>query len=147
MASRFISHNRTNGLRARLQTPGSRAVLALFFVVAGVLHFAYPQAYISVMPPWLGWHAALVFISGVAEVAGGVGVLPVRTRRWAGWGLLALCVAVLPANVQMLHDGLAAARPAWIIALLLVRLPLQLLLMRWIWLATQSAWAERLNYL
>ena len=137
MAFRFIPDHRIKGFRMCLQTPGSRGALALFFVIAGVLHFIYPQAYIDVMPPWLGWHAALVFISGVAEVAGGVGVLPVPTRRWAGWGLLALCVAVLPANVQMLRDGLAAARPAWVITLLLARLPLQLLLMWWIWLATR----------
>lgn len=123
---------------ARLQGPGSRRFLALFFVVAGILHFVYPQAYIGVMPPWLGWHAGLVFVSGLAEVAGGLGVLPVRTRRWAGWGLLALCVAVLPANLQMLLDAYAASRPAWLITLLLVRLPLQLLLMGWIMRATDS---------
>ena len=143
MAFPFLSSRRIDGIRARLQTPASRAVLALFFTVAGMLHFIYPNAYIGVMPPWLGWHAALVFISGVAEVAGGVGVLPTSTRRLAGWGLLALCVAVLPANLQMLIDALAAARPVWIIALLVVRLPLQLLLMWWIWLATDRTNAVR----
>lgn len=129
---------RIGGVRARLQSPTSRALLAVFFVVAGVLHFVYPNAYIGVMPPWLGWPAALVFISGVAEVAGGVGVLPASTRLWAGWGLLALCLAVLPANVQMLVDGLAAARPGWVIALLVLRLPMQLLLMWWIRQATRA---------
>lgn len=124
-----------NRLRTRLQAPGSRHLLALFFIVAGVLHFVYPHAYMSVMPPWLAWPAALVIVSGIAEVAGGIGVLPASTRRWAGWGLLALCVAVLPANVQMLLDAIAVARPAWIIALLVARLPLQLLLMWWIGLA------------
>ena len=138
MAFLFFSSRRINAIRARLRTRSSRIVLALFFTVAGVLHFIYPNAYIGVMPPWLGWHAALVFISGMAEIAGGVGVLPRFTRRLAGWGLLALCVAVLPANVQMLIDALAAARPAWIIALLVVRLPLQLLLMWWIRQATHA---------
>ena len=146
MAFNCISDHPIDGLRARLLTPASRVSLALFFVGAGVLHFVYPQAYINVMPPWLGWHAALVFISGVAEVAGGIGVLPARTRSWAGRGLLMLCVAVLPANVQMLHDAVAAARPAWIIALLLVRLPLQLLLMWWIWQATRRSVSGRLSY-
>ena len=142
MAFPFLSGRRIDGIRTGLQTRSSRIVLALFFTIAGTLHFIYPNAYIGVMPPWLGWHAALVFISGVAEVAGGVGVLQALTRRWAGWGLLALCVAVLPANLQMLIDALAAARPAWIIALLVVRLPLQLLLMWWIWLATHATTAD-----
>ena len=143
MAFPFFSSRRIDRIRTRLQSRSSRIVLALFFTVAGMLHFVYPNAYIGVMPPWLGWHAALVFISGVAEVAGGVGVLPASTRRLAGWGLLALCVAVLPANLQMLIDALAAVRPAWIIALLVVRLPLQLLLMWWIWLATDRTDAVR----
>ena len=121
--------------RQWLRSGISRGLLALFFLIAGLLHFVFPQAYMSVMPAWLGWHAELVFVSGVAECAGAIGLLPRWTRRWAGVGLLALCVAVLPANVQMLIDAISGGRAAWIIALLVVRLPLQLLLMRWIWLA------------
>lgn len=128
--------------QARLASRPSRLMLAVFFITAGVLHFVFPNAYIRVMPAWLGWHAALVAISGVAECAGGVGVLMAVTRRWAGWGLLALCVAVLPANVQMLIDGLAAGKPAWVIALLVVRLPLQALLMWWIWWAAAASVAS-----
>lgn len=125
--------------QARLASRPSRLLLAVFFIVAGILHFIFPQAYMAVMPPWLGWHAALVAISGVAECAGGAGVLIGATRRWAGWGLLALCVAVLPANVQMLIDGLGAGKAPWIIALLVVRLPLQAALMWWIWQATRPS--------
>ena len=123
-------------LRRWLQGPLSRWSLALFFVTAGALHFVFPQAYIGVMPPWLGWHAALVLVSGVAECAGGVGVLLPASRRFAGWGLLLLCVAVLPANLQMLLNAIAAGKPGWLVSLLLLRLPLQALLMRWIWLAS-----------
>ncbi len=110
--------------------------LAVFFIGAGVMHFIFPQAYISVMPPWLGWHAPLVLISGIAECAGGFGILWAPVRRYAGWGLLALCVAVLPANVQMLLDAIARNSAVWIIALLVLRLPLQWYLMRWIWRVT-----------
>jgi len=113
----------------------SRCLLALFFAVAGLMHFIFPQAYINVMPPWLGWHAALVFVSGIAECAGGIGVLWRPARPYAGWGLLVLCVAVLPANIHMLVDAVARDKAGWIIILLALRLPLQLLLMRWIWLA------------
>lgn len=110
-----------------------RALLAAFFIIGGIMHFVLPDTYAGVMPPWLPWHAALVAVSGVAEVAGGIGVLVTRLRRAAGWGLIVLSVAVLPANVQMLQDGLAAARPGWQIALLVIRLPLQAALIWWIW--------------
>ena len=115
-----------------------RALLAVFFIVGGVLHFVLPDTYARVMPPWLGWHAQLVAISGFFEVAGGIGVLVPRLRRAAGWGLILLSIAVLPANVQMLLDGLHDQRAAWQIALLAVRLPLQAALIWWIWRVTAT---------
>ena len=121
----------------RLQGRTSRGFLALFFVVAGILHFVFPAAYSAVMPPWLRWHAALVAISGIAEIAGGLGVLLPSTRRLAGAGLLLLCVAVLPANVQMLTDAIATGKALWLLSLLVMRLPLQAELMYWIWMATR----------
>ena len=113
-----------------------RALLAAFFIVGGVLHFALPDAYARVMPAWLGWHAQLVAISGACEIAGGIGVLIPRVRRAAGWGLILLSIAVLPANVQMLVDGIAHGRPIWQVALLTLRLPLQAALIWWIWRLT-----------
>lgn len=65
----------------------SQILLAIFFTVAGILHFVFPDKYSGIMPPWLGWHRELVFISGVFEVAGGLGILFPRTRRAAGIGL------------------------------------------------------------
>jgi uncharacterized membrane protein len=115
-----------------------RALLAAFFIVGGIMHFVLPDAYARVMPAWLGWHAELVAISGVCEIAGGIGVLVPRVRRLAGWGLILLSIAVLPANVQMLLDGLNDGRPAWQIALLVLRLPLQAGLIWWIWRMTDA---------
>jgi uncharacterized membrane protein len=97
-----------------------------------------PDTYARVMPAWLGWHAQLVVISGVCEVAGGIGVLIPRVRRAAGWGLILLSIAVLPANVQMLVDGWRDLRPGWQIALLVLRLPLQAVLIWWIWRLTAA---------
>ena len=115
----------------------SRALLAVFFITAGILHFVFPASYVKVMPPWLPVHWELVTLSGVCEIAGGVGVLIPALRRWAGWGLILLCLAVLPANVQMLLNFHADHSPLLWQVLLVLRLPLQLLLMWWIWLATQ----------
>lgn len=119
----------TEALRSR----ASRILLALFFSTAGILHFIFPNQYAGVVPPWLPAHAALVAISGVCELAGGIGVLLSLSRRLAGWGLLALCVAVLPANIQMWLDAIHAGKPLWITLLLFLRLPLQIPLMLWIW--------------
>lgn len=118
--------------------PGlSQYLLAVFFVTAGVLHFVFPAKYLAIMPPSLPWHALLVQVSGICEIAGGAGVLFEATRRAAGVGLIALCVAVLPANVQMLLNAHATGEAVWWQVMLVVRLPLQLLLIWWIWRATR----------
>ena len=110
----------------------------MFFIVAGVLHFIFPANYVQVMPPWLPAHLTLVWVSGGFEIAGGVGVLIPGLRRWAGIGLILLSLAVLPANVQMLLNALADGTAMVWLVLLLLRLPLQLLLIYWIWRATQA---------
>ena len=123
----------------RQQLPLSRYALALFFSVAGLLHFLFPAAYAAIMPPWLPAPLLLVYVSGVFEFAGGIGLLPERTRRLAAFGLIALSLAVLPANVQMLLNARAAGDPAWQQALLLLRLPLQAVLLWWIWKVGRQA--------
>lgn len=108
----------------------SRYALALLFVGAGVLHFLRPATYLAIMPPALPAPLALVYVSGFFELVGGLGLLPARTRRVAGWGLLALLVAVFPANVYMalIHEQLHI--PGWVAW---GRLPLQLPLLWWVW--------------
>ena len=111
----------------------ARDTVAMVFVTAGVLHFAIPAPYIAIVPPWLPAAPTLVAVSGLAEIAGGIGVLDPRTKRLAGWGLIALLIAVFPANVYMLQAAMTrGAHPAWVLALWL-RLPVQLLLVWWVW--------------
>lgn len=114
----------------------SRALLGVFFLSAGVNHFVMPRAYAAIVPPSLDDRAErLVTISGVAEIAGGVGVLLPRTRRAAGLGLIALLAAVFPANLHMARSPDSFPRiPRWA---LYARLPLQPLMMRWVWRATR----------
>jgi len=102
----------------------ARAGLAAVFVGAGVLHFVRPEPFVRIVPPGLPAPEALVFWSGVVEVAGGVGLLVPRARRAAGLGLAALLVAVFPANVHMALAPETAGQgiPAWA---LWARLPLQ----------------------
>jgi len=110
--------------------------LGNFFVLAGVNHFVMPRAYEQIVPPPLRGRARLVVqLSGVAEIAGGLCVFLPATRRPAGLALLALLVAVFPANVYMALAPERFARiPRWA---LYARLPLQPLMMLWAWKATR----------
>lgn len=119
----------------------SQRLLAGFFTFAGVMHFVRPRAYEAIMPPQIPRHREAVVISGVAEIAGGLAVIPRRTRGFARWWLLGLLAAVFPANVYMAispdavtERGVPADRiPAW---MLWGRLPLQPLMAWWVWRAT-----------
>jgi len=106
-------------------------VLGIFFIVAGVNHFLSPGMYQTIMPPFLPWPMALIYISGVAEILGGAGVLVPKARRIAGWGLIALLIAVFPANIYAVHA--MSASSALVRALLIVRLPLQAVLIAWVY--------------
>ena len=116
---------------ARLVSLGA---LAVIFVGAGVMHFVKPEPFEKIVPPALPQKKALVYASGLAEILGGLGLLFRRTRKAAGWGLVALLVAVFPANVYMAVSGrFASVAPQWA---LWARLPLQPLIMAWVWWAS-----------
>lgn len=114
----------------------SIVLIAAIFVGGGVLHLVKPDAYVRIMPPWLPAPMALVLISGVFEILGGMGVLLPATRVAAGWGLIALLIAVTPANVQMLLNARAAHASALWMTGLIARLPLQPALIYWVFRAT-----------
>jgi uncharacterized membrane protein len=78
-----------------------RVLLAVFFVVAGAMHFAAPDLYVRIVPPALPSPRLLVAVSGIAEILGGLGLLVPWTRRAAACGLVLLLVAVFPANIYM----------------------------------------------
>jgi uncharacterized membrane protein len=106
-----------------------RVVFALFFVGAGINHFARAGFYLRMMPPYLTLHLELVQISGVAEIVLGVLLLIPRSSFVAAWGIIALLVAVFPANVQMaLHPN---TFPEFRPTALWWRLPLQAVLIAW----------------
>ena len=112
--------------------------LAAFFINVGVDHFINPEFYLSIMPPAFPLHLEAVYISGFFEVLGGVGVLIPRLRKIAGWGLVALLVAVYPANIYMAITP--EAFPEASVALLYVRLVFQFLFFYWAFSVTKSAY-------
>ena len=111
------------------------------YVLAGVLHFVVPDAYERVVPPAFPRPRELVYLSGVAEVALGLGVLRPETRRASAWGLVALLAAVFPANVYMaVDDDVLDEVPDRFTppdAALWARLALQGVLMLWAWWYTR----------
>jgi uncharacterized membrane protein len=118
-----------------------RGLLALFFVAAGVNHFVLPALYLGMMPPWVPRPGVVNALAGAAEILGGIGVLVPRTRRAAGWGLIALLVAVFPANVHVARLG---RMPGFDVspATLWLRLPFQALFVAWAWWCAVSPRAQ-----
>jgi uncharacterized membrane protein len=114
--------------------PLARVLLGLFFIAAGANHFIHPGFYLRIVPGYLPDHALLVAVSGVCECLGGIGLLIPKTQQLAGIGLIALLIAVFPANVQMaahpeLYRDIGSA------AAFSIRLPLQLVLILLVWWA------------
>jgi uncharacterized membrane protein len=114
----------------------STVLPALFFVFAGAMHFVVPGSYERIVPAWLPNATLLVQVSGVAEILGGIGLLVPNVRRFAGIGLIALLIAVFPANIEMLRLARVAGEPFFAQAALWLRLPLQPVLVWWVWRAT-----------
>ncbi|KIG12659.1 hypothetical protein DB30_01147 [Enhygromyxa salina] len=110
-----------------------RTLLGVLMVLAGAMHFLNPELYLAMMPDYLPLHAAAVYVSGVVEIALGIALFVPKTRALAGWGLIALYLAVLPANIWMATEGVQppglemSPTAAWL------RLPIQGVLMFWAW--------------
>ena len=109
-------------------------VMGIFYVAAGAMHFARPDFYVPMMPPYLPAHLALIYLSGLAEAILGLAVLVPATRARAAWGLIVLLIAIFPANIHIaLHDipvfGAREGAGIWNF----VRLPVQGLLIVWAW--------------
>lgn len=111
-------------------------VLAAFYTYAGVGHFTNEAFFLRIVPPWLPYPLAMVQISGIAEIAGGLGILIPQLRWAAGIGLLALLIAVYPANIYMaLHPEQYADMGS--ASAFYFRLPLQFVAFAWTWWATK----------
>ncbi len=124
----------------RLKRP-LRYVMAVLYVIAGAMHFLVPEVYVQIVPPVLPGPLTLVYLSGIAEIALGLGLFHPRTRRLAAWGLIGLLIAIFPANVYMATSGVViegtpgGGDPSEIVRW--GRLPLQVILVAWAWWYTR----------
>lgn len=115
-------------------------LMGAFYIFAGVNHFVNPAFYGPMMPPYLPWHSQLIFLSGIAEVVLGVAVLVPASRSIAAWGIIALLIAVFPANLHIALNnipigGASEGLGAWN----WVRPPFQAVLMAWAYWYTEPS--------
>lgn len=113
----------------------SKFVLALFMITAGIMHFVNPEFFLKVVPPYLPWHSELVSVSGVCEILLGILLLIPATSRPAAWGMIALLIAVFPANIYVYQNQHVLPAPPIVH---LLRLPLQGVLILWAYWHTRS---------
>lgn len=113
----------------------SKYVYGIFLIVAGANHFVMPDVYMKIMPPYLPWHRELVFLSGVAEFGLGALLLAPRFTKIAAWGIIALMIAIFPANIYLYqHQEILPAPPI----VHLLRLPLQGVFIAWAYWHTRK---------
>jgi len=113
----------------------SKFLLAIFMIGAGTMHFVNPGFYLKIMPQYLSLHRELVYLSGVCEIVLGLLLFVPRFSRLAAWGIIALLIAVFPANIYVYqHQAVLTAPPI----LHLLRLPLQGVIILWAYWHTKS---------
>ncbi|MDX1591221.1 MAG: DoxX family protein [Balneolaceae bacterium] len=111
-----------------------KLLFALIFVFTGILHLVRPEIFLKIMPPWIPWHKAMVFISGLLEILFGCMLLIPSVSKIGAWGLIVVLIGVFPANIHMaVYSEKFSFVPAWI---LWARLPLQFVLIAWAYLYT-----------
>lgn len=116
--------------------PVSKYLLAIFMIVAGTMHFVNPEFFLKIVPPYLPLHKELVLLSGVCEILLGVALLIPRYSHLAAWGIVALLIAVFPANVYLYQNQkILPASPI----IHLLRLPLQGVFILWAYWHTRPA--------
>ncbi len=119
------------------------ALVFLWFMGGGIAHFTSTDFFVAIMPPYIGFHREIVYISGVFEILGAIGILIPALRQWAGNGLLLLVVCVSPANIHMwLHPELFPDVPQ---AFLSIRLVMQVALLALIWWCTRMPARARMQ--
>ncbi len=117
----------------------SKFVLAFFMIAAGIMHFVNPTFFLKIMPPYLPLHNELVLVSGIFEVLLGVLLLVPAYSRWAAWGIIALLIAVFPANLHVYQRQELISASSLVH---LLRLPLQGVFILWAFWYTRPSKTE-----
>jgi uncharacterized membrane protein len=118
-------------------------IMAAVYLAAGVNHFRMPEFYYPLIPPYIGNAAFWNLVSGIAEIAGGIGLLIPALRRWAAWGIVAMLIGFLPTHIYMITDAdtilIAGSKiPAWVAWVRL--LVIHPILLWWAWGHSRVVW-------
>jgi uncharacterized membrane protein len=111
----------------------ARIATGIAFVLTGISHFLIPEKFLEMMPPFLPGHLFLIYLSGVFEILGGIGLMLSRTKFWAAIGLILLLLAVFPANIFVAWNNVQLGGFMNYSVYQWLRLPMQLVLMAWVW--------------
>ena len=130
----MISGNNTPNRRKEIL----RFIFSVSLIVVGITHFIKPDQYVRIVPPQLPYPLELVYISGFFEILGGIGILIPFVRVAAAWGLIALFIAVFPANINMAVNSIPIEGIPHYPLLYWVRLPFQAVLIAWAWWYTRK---------
>lgn len=114
-----------------------RGILAVAIMIVGITHFIRPEQYARIVPPPFP-PLASVYISGFFEILGGIGLLIPLVSVAAAWGLIALFIAVFPANIYMTLNNIAIEGIPHSQALYIARLPFQAVLIAWAYWYTRQ---------
>ncbi|MFN6473259.1 MAG: DoxX family protein [Nostoc sp. SerVER01] len=120
-----------------------RVILSIAIIFVGVTHFLIPEPYVKIMPPQLPYPLELVYLSGFYEILGGIGLLVPPVSQAAAWGLIALFIAVFPANINMAVNHIKLEyipNSPWVHV---IRLPFQAVLIAWAWWYTKPSDLEK----
>ena len=116
------------------------AIVFLWFMGGGIMHFVNADFFVAIMPPYIGYHLEIVYINNVLKILGAIGILIPTLRQWAGNGLLLLVVCVSPANIHMwLNPELFPDVPETFLS---IRLVVQVALLLLIWWCTRTPQRE-----
>lgn len=119
----------------KLKKSKSAIITGIILILAGVNHFIIPDFYLQIMPNYLPFPLALIYLSGLAEFFCGVFLIPTKTRRFGAWLSIALLIAIFPANVQMVFNEFEKGGFMFYVAI--ARLPFQFLMIWWVYRFTK----------
>lgn len=111
----------------------ARIATGFAFIFTGVLHFMMPEKFMEMMPAFLPVPHLLIYLSGIFEIFGGIGLIISKTKRYAAIGLILLLLAVFPANIYVALNNVQLGGFMNYAIYQWFRLPMQFVLIAWVW--------------
>ena len=124
-------------MKAGAKIKKSLVFMSIFYILGGTLHFIFTDFYLKMMPGYLPYHRELIYLSGLAEIILGFGLLNHNFMRLSAWGIIALLIAIFPANVNAYVEKIDLGVPNWV---LLARLPMQGVLIYWAYIYARKGY-------